>query len=133
MQAKIAGNIAGKIAGKIAPKTQSSIGKSIFEAVPLENEFLLKKVKEKTQEERIKELESKLSTVSKENETYKKILDMEQELPKESMNFSGQHLAKIIDDHKFSPNCDEATENPSEKGLYFQLIWNYYGRPCTLK
>ena len=100
-----------------------------MEADPLENKFQHKKVKEKTQEERIKELESKLSAVSKENETYKKILDKEQQQLKESMNFSGQRPAKIIDDHKFSPNCDEATENPSEKGLYFQLLRNYYGRP----
>ena len=81
-------------------------------------------MKEKTPVERIKELESKLSAVSKENETYKKLLDKEQQL-KESMNFSGQSPAKIIDDHRFSPKCDEATENPSEKGLYFQLLWNY--------
>ena len=101
-----------------------------MEAVPLETKFLHKNVKEKTPEEQIKELESKLSAVSKENETYKKILDKEQQL-KESMNFSGQRPAEIIDDHKFSPNCDEATENPSEKGLYFQLLWNYYGCPCT--
>ena len=84
-------------------------------------------MKEKIPVERIKELESKLSVVSKENETYKKLLDKEQQL-KESMNFSGQSPAKIIDDHRFSPNCDEATENPSEKGLYFQLLWNYL---CT--
>ena len=133
LQAKIAGKIAGQIAGKIAPKTQSSVEKSIFEAVPLVNKFLHKKVKEKTPEEQIKELESKLSAVSKENETYKKILDKEQQQLKESMNFSGQRPAKIIDDHRFSPNGDEATENPSEKGLYFQLIWNYYGRPCAFK
>ena len=94
-----------------------------MEAVPLENKFLHNKVKEKTPVERIKELESKLSAVSKENETYKKLLDKEQ--LKEPMNFSGQSPAKIIDDHRFSPKCDEATENPSEKGLYFQLLWNY--------
>ena len=63
---------------KIAPKTQSSVEKSILEAVPLENNILHNKVKVKTPEERINELESKLSAVSKENETYKKILDKEQ-------------------------------------------------------
>ena len=131
LQAKIAGKIAGQIAGKIAPKTQSSVEKSIFEAVPLVNKFLHKKVKEKTQEEQIKELRSKLSNVSKENETYKKILDMEQQQLKESMNLFGQRPAKIFDDDKFSPNSDEVRENPSEKGLYFQLFWNYYGRPCS--
>ena len=101
-----------------------------MEAVPLENKFLHKKRKEKTPEEQIKELESKLSAVSKENETYKKKLEKEQQL-KESMNFSGLRPAEIIDDHEFSPNCDEATENLSEKGLYFQVLCNYYERPCT--
>ena len=82
-------------------------------------------MKEKTPEEQIKELESKLSAVSKENETYKKILDKEQQL-KESINFFGQRPAEIIDDHEFSPKCDEATENPPEKGLYISnRLWNY--------
>jgi hypothetical protein len=93
--------------------------KSIWEPIVILED---KKVKEKTPEERIKELESKLSAVSKENKTYKKILNKEQQqqLKKEkfieSMNLSVQSPNKKIDNHRFAPNCDNATENPSEEG-----------------
>ena len=96
--------------------------KSIWEPIVLLED---KKPKEKTPEERIKELESKLSAVSKENETYKKILNKEQQqqLKKEkfieSMNLSVQSTNKKVDNHKFAPNCIDATENPLEEGSYF--------------
>ena len=96
--------------------------KSIWEPIVLlKDETVDKNLKEKTPEERIKELESKLSAVSKENETYKKIFNKEQQqqLKKErfieSMNLS-------VDNHRFAPNCDDATKNPSEEGLYF--LWS---------
>ena len=91
-----------------------------MEAVPLENKIQHNKVKVKTPEERIKELESKLSAVSKENKNYKKILNKEQQqqLKKErfieSMNLS-------VDNQRFAPNCDDATKNPLEEGLY--VLW----------
>ena len=91
--------------------------KSIWEPIVLLED---KKPKEKTPEERIKELESKLSAVSKENETYKKILNKEQQqqLKKgrfiESMNLSEQSSNKKVDNDRFAPYCDDATKNPSE-------------------
>ena len=100
--------------------------KSIWEPIVLlKDENVDKKLKEKTPEERIKELESKLSAVSKENETYKKILNKEQQqqLKKEkfieSMNLSVQSTNKKVDNHRFAPNCVDATENPLEEGSYF--------------
>ena len=98
--------------------------KSIWEPIVLLED---KKPKEKTPEERIKELESKLSAVSKENKTYKKILNKEQQqqLKKErfieSMNLSVQSSDKKVDNHIFAPNCDDATKNPLEEGLY--VLW----------
>ena len=92
--------------------------KSIWEPIVLLED---KKPKEKTPEERIKELESKLSAVSKENETYKKIFNKEQQqqLKKgrliESMNLSAQSSDKKVDNHRFAPYCDDATKNPSEE------------------
>ena len=62
---------------------------------PRQSFFLHKIVTEKTPEERIKELELKLSAVSEENKTLKQILYKEQQL-KESMN-----------------------QDPSEEGSYF--------------
>ena len=110
-------------------KSGRSVEKSIWEPIVLLNdETLDKKLKEKTPEERIKELESKLSAVSKENETYKKILNKEQQqqLKKEryieSMNLSVQSSDKKVDNHRFAPNCDDATKNPSEEGSYF--LWS---------
>ena len=88
--------------------------KSIWEPIVL--------LKDETPEEQIKELKSKLSAVSKENETYKKILNKEQQqqLKKEkfieSMNLSVQNRNKKVDNHRSAPNCDDATENPSEEG-----------------
>ena len=79
------------------------------------NEALDKKVKEKTPSERIKELELKLSAVSKENKTIKKILNKEQQQQlKESMNPD-----KKVGNHRFDPKCDDTTENPPEEGSYF--------------
>ena len=96
--------------------------KSIWEPIVLLED---KKSKETATEERIKELESKLSAVSKEKETYKKMLNKEQQqqLKKEkfieSMNLSVQSPNKKVDNHRFAPNCVDATENPSEEGSYF--------------
>ena len=93
--------------------------KSIWEPIVLLED---KKPKETAAEKRIKELESKLSAVSKEKETYKKMLNKEQQqqLKKEkfieSMNLSVQNRNKKVDNHRFAPNCDDATENPSEEG-----------------
>ena len=90
--------------------------KSIWEPIVL--------LKDETPEEQIKELKSKLSAVSKENETYKKILNKEQQqqLKKEkfieSMNLSVQNRNKKVDNHRSTPNSDDATENPSEEGSY---------------
>ena len=99
--------------------------KSIWEPIVLLED---KKPKEETPEERIKELESKLSAVSRENETYKKILNKEQQqqLKKEkfieSMNLSLPNPNKKVDNHRFAPNCDDATENPSEEGSW-KWLW----------
>ena len=101
-------------------KSSDKMPKSIWEPIVL--------LKDETSDERIKELESKLSAVSKENETYKKILNKEQQqqLKKEryieSMNLSVQSSDKKAGNRRFAPNCDDATKNPSEEGSYF--LWS---------
>ena len=65
-------------------------------------------ITEKSPEERIKELESKLSAVSKENEFLKKTIGKEKQ--NESMD-----LDKNVDNHRSAPNCDD----PLEEGSYF--------------
>ena len=99
---------------KIVREALAQKGIVISVKKPIPSSFLherSKRVTEKTPEERIKELESKLSAVSKENEFLRKIFCKEQQ---ESINPD-----KNVDNNRSAPNCDDATENPLKKGLYF--------------
>ena len=56
--------------------------------------------------------------------------EQQQQLKKEkfieSMNLSVQNRNKKVDNHRSAPNCDDATENPSEEGSY--LLISYFLR-----